>query len=369
MNGVLKTTFNRVCIIKKQYKYMLLGCLLFVKNCFRQKQISAALYKYEYKKYNQCIKSDASKGMVYAQMQAFLTSSFSLIADNLNPSTDINEPTVFAVVRNELERMKVFFQHYRRLGVNQFVILDNGSDDGTLEFLSKQEGTKVYQVLDTFQTQKKEAWIEKLLVLNGLDRWCIVVDSDELLDYVGSEEHPIREMIKICNDLGYRRIWGYMLDMYAREPLFAHKGVKEPFTDYFRFFDKENYFLDSNRKWVYGGPRLRMFGSAVALSKQAMFFFEKELLYRNCHYLLPMIEWEEVPCWFVLRHYKFLPGDKKEYLRRIHEKSFYNNSSEYQTIMSQIEYNDVSLHNTDSQEYTDSYSLRGLPFLEEIQWQ
>lgn len=362
--------------IKTLCKHTIPGWFLFVKNSFRQKQMPAELYKLEYKKYNRCIKYDKRKHLVYAQLRAFLTSSFTLIYDNLKPSANRNDPTVFVVVKNELERMKVFFDHYRRLGVEQFVILDNGSDDGTLEFLTKQEGTKVYQILDAFQTQKKEAWIERLLVLNGIDRWCIVVDSDELLDYIGSEKHSLKEMIQKANRLGYKRIWGYMLDMYAKDSLFSQSSTREPFLNYFRYFDKNSYILyrsgkpGSKRLYeeIYGGPRLRKFGTTPVLSKQAVFFFEKDLLYRSCHFMYPLIKWGEVPCWFILRHYKFLPWDKEEYTRRIQEKCFQNNSIEYLDIMKRIQTNDVCLYYDDSQEYTDSYSLRCLPFLQEVQW-
>ena len=103
------------------------------------------------------------------------------MSDNLVFSDDKRDPIVFVVVRNEIERMKIFFDHYRKLGIHQFVVLDNGSDDGTLEFVMNQNDTKVYQTLNPYQTEKRISWLEKLLVLNGMNRWCIVVDSDEML--------------------------------------------------------------------------------------------------------------------------------------------------------------------------------------------
>lgn len=363
--------------IKNNYLYNFKAWCLYLTNRSRQKQLPLAVYKSEYKKYIKCLKTDIRKDLVYAQLKAFLKTSFNLISDNLSPSEDRLNPIVFAVVRNELNRMKVFFEHYRKLGVNQFVILDNGSTDGTLEFLSEQEGTKVYQILEPFQTQKKESWIEKLLIMNGLNRWCIVVDSDELLDYPGSENHSLKEMIQKSDELGHKRIWGFMLDMYAKEPLFSQNETEIPFTSYLRYFDRSSYLLNntsnprSTRLYdeIYGGPRFRMFKKGMTLSKQAIFYFENDLLYRSCHFMYPLIKWGDVPCWFVLRHYKFIPSDKAEYQRRIREKCFYNNSIEYKNIMDQINSNqEISMYFEGSQKYVDSTSLLCLPYLQKITW-
>jgi hypothetical protein len=46
--------------------------------------------------------------------------------------------SLYAIVRDEIFFMPAFFDHYRRLGVQQFIILDDGSSDGTVEFLENQ---------------------------------------------------------------------------------------------------------------------------------------------------------------------------------------------------------------------------------------
>ena len=127
-----------------------------------------------------CIERDRQKDLVLAQFTSVMISQFTLKSKSLGSSKNVLDPTVFVVVRNELERMKIFFKNYGKLGDTQFVVLANGSDDGTLEFLMSQENTKVYQVLNGFQTQKKERWVEKLLAMEGRNPWCIVLDSDEL---------------------------------------------------------------------------------------------------------------------------------------------------------------------------------------------
>lgn len=321
---------------------------------------------------------DPRKDLMHVQLQAFLKSDFSLISDRLVLSNDDTDPIVIAVVKNEIQKIRLFFQHYRKLGVKQFVVLDNCSDDGTLEYLRDQEGTRVYQIQDSFQTQKKEAWIEKLLVLTGVNRWYVVVDSDELLDYVGSEEHNIKEIIKKCETKGYKRVWGFLLDMYSNDILFAEKDSKSFMTDELKYFDQTGYNMNLNccpgafiihNDMIVGGPRHRVFDLDVVLSKQTIFFYDEKSLYRNCHYMYPIIKWGTVPCWFVLRHYKFLQSDKAEYEKRILNKNFYNDSIEYRKVLEQTKNNDLCMFYEHSKSYENSCSLRVLPYLQEIEWQ
>lgn len=46
--------------------------------------------------------------------------------------------TLFSVFRDEIYFAPAFFAHYRALGVEQFLILDDGSTDGTRDFLAAQ---------------------------------------------------------------------------------------------------------------------------------------------------------------------------------------------------------------------------------------
>jgi hypothetical protein len=45
---------------------------------------------------------------------------------------------LFCTLRNECPRLAHFLRHYRALGVGHFLIVDNGSDDGSGAFLADQ---------------------------------------------------------------------------------------------------------------------------------------------------------------------------------------------------------------------------------------
>ncbi|OZA17880.1 MAG: glycosyl transferase family 2, partial [Rhodobacterales bacterium 17-64-5] len=40
---------------------------------------------------------------------------------------------LFATLRNERVRLPYFLQYYRKLGIDHFLLVDNGSDDGSRE--------------------------------------------------------------------------------------------------------------------------------------------------------------------------------------------------------------------------------------------
>lgn len=344
------------------------------KDCFG---MPAQVYKDEYAKYSRICRENPEGYDVRAQMDEFFRTPLLLHTDRLTLSSDACVPTVLVVVKDELDRMKLFFEHYRRLGVRQFIVLDNGSTDGTLEWIARQDGTRLYQVREPFQTQKKEAWIEKALATTGYGHWYIVVDSDELLDFTGSETHSAEELICLMHGRGYRRLWGFMLDMYSDQPVFSLTCEYQNIPKHFSYFDKESYILtsefrkscNSESDCLHGGPRLRQFGTDMVQSKQAIFYYDKDVLYRNCHFLQPIMRWTEAPCCFVLRHYKFLAQDQKVYRERVNMQNFAGESGDYQKQLDSIEKNaSQTLKYENSVFYESSDSLRCLPHLTAVDW-
>ena len=50
----------------------------------------------------------------------------------------------FSTMRNEIIRLPFFLEHHRALGVDHFLIVDNGSDDGTTEYLAAQPDVSLW---------------------------------------------------------------------------------------------------------------------------------------------------------------------------------------------------------------------------------
>ena len=123
------------------------------------------VYRNELIKYLRYYQINDKDPEVYRQIIDFIQTPLHLYHDRL--VLDKTAHTVVVVVKDELDRMKLFMEHYRNLGVKQFIVVDNNSTDGTREFVAKQPGTRVYLVEEPFQTQKKQAWIEKVLAITG----------------------------------------------------------------------------------------------------------------------------------------------------------------------------------------------------------
>ena len=323
-----------------------------------------AVYTNECRKYIMFYRVSKNKDLVAKRIRAFCSSQINLVHDRLVLDDDAYAPVIVVVVKDDLERMKLFYEHYRNLGVRKFVVIDNNSTDGTREFVMGQPDTREYLVTESFQTQKKEAWIDKVLALTGYNRWYVVVDSDELLDYVGSEQLRIDDFIRQNTANGAIRLQGYLVDMYSKAPLFSEQCEYQDIPKVFSMFDVDSY-QEPRPNQIYGGPRNRLFGlDDLLLSKQSIFFFVSKMLYRDCHYMYvpKMKQCEDMT--FVLRHYKYLATDKPIYENRVKEQCYYNNSIEYRQIMEDLEKHPLaSFATAKSVMYQSSESLRVLPFV------
>lgn len=345
-------------------KRILLIYLNYLKNSTHRFGMSSQTYRNEFKKYFDLYRSYGINH--YQQMQSFFRTKISLYSDCVDDNPKL--PTLVVVVKNELERLQLLFDHYRKLGVRQFIVIDNDSSDGTREFAADQAGTRVYLVKENFQTRNKEAWVEKVLAITGYNRWYIVVDSDELIDYVGSEKHSIVEVIDAESRNGKTCLQGYLIDMYSRSQIFLEDCDYKDIPKVLSLFDKDSYFVDAKKR-IYGGPRYRIFGTKNQLSKQSIFYFKPYMAYLSCHKLyVPNSEVCEGRS-FVIKHYKFLKKDFESYSGRAKKKNYYNNSIEYKILMEYIDIHGLpSFVYENSIAYENSASLKQLPFLNKIEW-
>lgn len=359
--------------VRKLYIRMLFICsiirfaILFLIGLGRRSDMQISVYFRESCKFIQYYWIHRSAA-VATQLQTFFLTDLELVSDHLQLDEKSNSPVVLVVVKDEIDRMKMFFEHYRTLGVHQFLVIDNNSTDGTREFSSAQKDAKVYLIDDFFQTEKKIIWIRKALAQTGYNRWYVVVDSDELLDFVGSENHTLENLIDSRPEPECDYMQGFLVDMYAENPIFSVSCNYKDIPRVFNLFDKDSYYRDDPMS-LYGGPRHRVFGVSILLFKQSVFLFKPETIYRSPHYIYAK---NMKPCGefcYILRHYKFLGKDRLSYEDRVNKKGFHKNSLEYKVIMDQVKSSsDVSFVYQGSAMYKDSESLRVLPFLTSIDW-
>ena len=232
---------------------------------------------------------------------------------------DKNDPIVTLCVKNDIRRIRMLVEHYRKLGVVKFAILDNGSDDGTFEWLLDQPDIDLYRCLEQYQTFVKEGWINRIISHYGFERWYIVTDSDELAVYMNMEKIPLPELTVKLEALGVKRIKAITLDTYSDKPLF------EESTDIrkdFRWIDSDSYKEKTIKLGSYcirrfiGGPRYRLMKSTIPLDKHPLVYWEKGTVSSDAHYQFPHSEINAAPCFMGILHYKFIDTDMKEYRKR-----------------------------------------------------
>ena len=305
----------------------------------------------------------------------FFNNDIQIIKINKFKEININSPIIICVVKNDLKRMKVFYDHYRKIGIEKFAILDNGSVDGTFEWLMSQEDTDVYRTESLYTTNKRQSWINKLISFYGFNKWYMVVDSDELFVYQDMEKKTIQELTNLAIKKGYKRIRSITLDMYSENPMFSDNEDSNYLSQYV-YFDNDNYNYREHYAFrcIDGGMRVRMFRGenkdfAPYLTKYPLLYFEKGDLQYNSHYSFPIYKNFEDVCWAGLMHYKFLSSDMKKYKEIAKSGAFYGGSYEYkQYIKLYNENKKKSFMHKNSKIYKNSQSLKYIKEIERIKW-
>lgn len=276
-------------------------------------------------------------------------------------------------VRNDYLRIQNVVRHHKSIGVKHMVFVDNGSTDGTLEYLC-QNKVDVYQTTERYHAGAKSSWVRKVMDIYGYGRWYLIVDSDELFSYPGMESHSIIELISYAKKNRIRRVRSMLLDMYSNEPLFQGQELTSAEEIVFRysFFDCDSYYHENDCRGIMlrGGPRKRVFESesdyAQPLTKYPLIFAQFEDFWAD-HTPIPFEKNFDSPCLSVLRHYKFLPEDQKKFIKIIRDGNYAHGSYEYKNYIKKFEENNkISFYYEGSQKYLGSESLKFLSFLESI---
>jgi len=246
---------------------------------------------------------------------------------------------VICVIKNDIKRLKIFLEHYRKLGVNQFAFLDDKSTDGTKDFLLSQKDVELFASSQIFFTERKEAWINRILAYYGFNRWYLVVDSDELLVYDDFENYSLTQFIKLLEKKNITAVTGIMVDMYSKEQ--SNLSEKTNIYADIDHFDKIGYFDGKYYRFMpnpTGGMRYRVFGMQMTLGKTPLFFMDNKTIY-HIHCLFPFERNFQKPKGIALLHYKFLSGDIEKYKERVSSKVMYKGSEEYKQYIEKIEEN------------------------------
>ena len=204
-----------------------------------------------------------------------------------------------ATVRNEALRLPFFLQHHRDLGVDHFLFVDNGSDDGTPEYLAQQPDVSLWSTPESYRLSRFGLdWLTWLQIRYGHGHWCLTLDADEIFIYPHFDTRPLHALTEWLDDQSIRSLGALMLDMYPKGRLTGvpYRAGTDPF-DILSWFDAGNYTIRRQEPmqnlWIQGGVRARVFFSddprrAPTLNKVPLVKWNRRYAYVNStHAILP----------------------------------------------------------------------------------
>lgn len=205
----------------------------------------------------------------------------------------------FLTIRNEKPRLPYFLDYYRGLGVDHFLFVDNGSDDGGAEYLAEQPDVSLWHT-DAWYRESRFGtdWLNWLKFRYAHGHWTLTLDPDEFLIYPYCDTRPLPALCGWLDQSEIRSFGTLLLDMYPRGPVSAepYREGEDPFA-IAPWFDAANYTFSKNHRygnlWIQGGPRARAFfdnapEQAPSLNKIPLVKWSRKFAYvSSTHMLLP----------------------------------------------------------------------------------
>ena len=210
-----------------------------------------------------------------------------------------NDIVLITTLKNERKRLPFFFSYYRALGIKQFLVIDNGSDDGSSEYLNMQADVSVWSTPASYKRAAHGVhWMNYLLRKYASGNWVLCVDVDEFFVYPHCDTRPLPALTDWLDASSIRSFGTILLDMYPQGKIedAVYTDGQDP-LEVTPYFDAGNYAYSLNDKyknlWIQGGPRQRVFFAdkpsfGPALNKIPLVKWEKgNVFVSSTHVILP----------------------------------------------------------------------------------
>lgn len=288
-------------------------------------------------------------------------------------------------LRNEADRLPFVLEHHRRLGVHQFLIVDNASTDGSAGLLQAQPDVSLWRTAGSYKASRFGMdWLTWLMSRHGHGHWCLTLDADEILIYPHWQTRPLAALTGWLDGQGLDALGALTVDLYPKGPV--SQGGPATGDDPLRhlgWFDAGNHQVKVQPRmqnlWIQGGVRARAFFAsdprrAPTLNKIPLVRWNRRFAYVNStHALLPprlnrvYATDGGMLTSGVLLHTKFLPGiverSRDEKTRGEHFADGAQYASYYDRLTA-----DPVLHSPVSTRYTGWRQLEALGLMSRGGW-
>lgn len=245
---------------------------------------------------------------------------------------------VFAVVFNGIDYLQPFLTHYRALGVEGFVIVDNGSTDGTREALAEAADVVLYDQPGSFRASAHGvAWINPLIQEHAQGRWALFVDIDEHLVFPGVDQgRKLADLVDFAESQGAGCFPSYMLDMFA-----SPASAREGFGGH-RYFDRAYVSFPSvlpPYRMVQGGVRGRFTGRQFLITKSPLVRVDPDVVFLENNHLHTHLPPCEVTT--ALLHYKFVGDAKARFVEAVERGEHFLGGRFYRDMLARLKGNGI----------------------------
>ncbi|SOC08443.1 glycosyl transferase family 2 [Rhodobacter sp. JA431] len=321
----------------------------------------------------------------FRQIRAFRKRRELSVVANRTAQIKSSDVLVFCTLRNERIRLPYFLRYYRDLGVKHFIFVDNGSEDGSREYLAGQEDCSVWVSYGSYKSANFGMdWLNHLLRRHGTGHWVLVVDPDEFFVYPFCDTRPIDALTDWLDTYDIRSFPAMLVDMYPKGPVDAvpYREGQNPF-EIASWFDAGNYMISRNNAmrnlWIQGGPRARTFFaddpiSAPALNKIPLVKWQRGYVFASStHMILPrglnMVydAWGGEKPSGCLLHAKFLSPLTEKVSEEMERREHYASSREYQAYNERLS-NQPDLWTKWSERYINWRQLEILGLMSKGNW-
>jgi hypothetical protein len=286
---------------------------------------------------------------------------------------DANAIVCYITIQNELPRLPDLLAYYRRLGVDRFIILDNHSTDGGVDYLVAQPDIHLYGTRASFAKSRCGVlWTNHLLDKLCRDRWCLVVDADEYFVFPECERLGLRHLCNYLDDRGDEAVSAIMIDRYSRKAMNQIEDTQgQSLRRSYPYFDSTGYQVHQETSKfpafkIIGGPRNRVLWDTLKpgfpppiINKVPLIKWRKGAgLLKSTHFIHPM---KLALLRGALMHFKFTGDFKARVLNAVREGNHAMNSREYKVYLRALTtVGDRSLMYPGSVQYTGSRQLSDL---------
>lgn len=304
---------------------------------------------------------------------AYANSQLKLLKGSVKILDKVSDPILICAAKNDLLKIKHQYNTMKSYGVKSFVYIDNGSTDGTKEYLLKKSDVILYQTHQTYNSVVRSAWVRKIIQEIGFNRWYLLLDSDEIYAYPNIEVDRFNSFLKELVQKKHYYVQSVMVDMYPKNsiPISSSSNHTEASNlSNYCWFDK-NYKKTYSRitPVIKGGPRHRLFSDANYefsswLNKVNLIYYKKYNFHYS-HILLPYVYNHKAKTLAATLHYKFLPVDFAKYKSIADEGNYANNSKEYKRYVEVFKnLSSINFYHSNSIKFEDSSSLLKINVIE-----